>query len=122
MGRGIFRVVLSDETTTQTLLQRSPIIVDSRAIHLRELYTKFDSKFDIPRFLVTVAFLGIPLRFCHLISTLAGRMGMVVLGSLVTGVGTPRIQVWALATMVFPKVVEFLWRESSFHQRIIVTG
>ena len=126
-GRGIFRVVLSDETTAQALLLRSPILADSRAIHLREWYPEFtaedfESRFDIPRFPVTVAFPGIPLQFRHLISSVVGRMGTVVPGSLVTGVGTPRVQVWAPASTVFPDVVEFLWRESSFRQRVSVTG
>ncbi|KAI5058287.1 hypothetical protein GOP47_0026457 [Adiantum capillus-veneris] len=61
-------------------------------------------------------------KFRHLISTVASRMGTVVLGSLVTGVGTPRIQVWAPAATVFLDVVELLWRESSFRQRVSVLG
>lgn len=113
VGRTIFRVVLSDETVAQAFLQSSPFIADSRMIHLWEWYQEFtrddvDSRFDIPRFRVTVAFPGIPIQFRHLISTMAGRMGMVVRGFLVTGVGTPRIQVWAPAATVFPDVVEFL--------------
>ena len=57
---------------------------------------------------VTVAFPGIPLHFRHLIPTVAGRIGTVVPGSLVTGVGTPRIQVWALQ----PQSIQIWW--SSF--------
>ena len=127
LGRGVFRAVLSDERSAQALLERSFIISDSRIIHLRQWYPEFtaqdfDTRFDIPRFPVTISFPGIPFQFRHLIPSVAAKIGIVIPGSLVSGVGSPRIQVWTPSATVFPDVIEFLWRDSSFRQRISVSG
>lgn len=48
---------------------------------------------------------------------MAGWMGTVILGSLVTRIGTPRLQVWAPPVMAFADAVDFLWRDTSFREQ-----
>lgn len=55
LGRGVFRALLSDDCVALDVLDRSPIIADSRVIVLRLRYLEFnvedfESRFDVPRF------------------------------------------------------------------------
>lgn len=75
-GRGVFRAVLSVGRATHALLQRSPMVLDWRLIILRPWYPElsaqdFETRFDISRFPMTVAFPSLAFQFRHFVIVVA---------------------------------------------------
>ncbi|MCO5605023.1 hypothetical protein L7F22_059200 [Adiantum nelumboides] len=103
-------VKLSDLVSTDALLARSPISSGSRLLVFQRWTPQFDQdEFDrqqqIPRFPVTLSFPSLPIFMRRCIPRMAARWGIVIPGSLVSEIGTPRIQVYAPGDTQFPYLV-----------------
>ncbi|MCO5589302.1 hypothetical protein L7F22_043268 [Adiantum nelumboides] len=99
MTAGLFLLQLSDSVSTDALLARSPISSGSRLLVFQRWTPQFDQdEFDrqqqIPRFPVTLSLPSLPIFMRRCIPRMAARWGIVIPGSLVSEIGTPRIQIW----------------------------
>ncbi|MCO5562154.1 hypothetical protein L7F22_015780 [Adiantum nelumboides] len=125
MTAGLFLLQLSDSVSTDALLARSPISSGSRLLVFQR-WTQFDQdEFDhqqeIPRFPVTLSFPSLPIFMRRCIPRMAARWGIVIPGSLVSEIGTPRIQVYAPGDTQFPDLVHIRDRAGQIRaQRMIV--
>ncbi|MCO5601742.1 hypothetical protein L7F22_055866 [Adiantum nelumboides] len=107
MGWGIFLLQLLDAVSIDALLARSPVSSGSRLLAFKQWTPHFDlDEFDwqprIPRFLVTLSFLGLPIFMRRCILRVAARWGIVIPGSLSAEIGTPCIQIYNLCDIEFP--------------------
>ncbi|MCO5591818.1 hypothetical protein L7F22_045810 [Adiantum nelumboides] len=110
MTAGLFLLQLSDSVSTNALLARSPISSGSRLLVFQRWTPQFDQdEFDrqqqIPRFPVTLSFPSLPIFMRRCIPRMAARWGIVIPGSLMSKIGTPRIQVYAPGDTQFPDLV-----------------
>ncbi|MCO5552711.1 hypothetical protein L7F22_006228 [Adiantum nelumboides] len=128
MTAGLFLLQLSDSVSTDALLARSPISSGSRLLVFQRWTPQFDQdEFDrqhqIPRFPVTLSFPSLPIFMRRCIPRMATRWGIVIPGSLVSEIGTPRIQVYAPGDTQFPDLVHIRDRAGQIRaQRMVVTG
>ncbi|MCO5558813.1 hypothetical protein L7F22_012400 [Adiantum nelumboides] len=128
MMAGLFLLQLSDSVSTDALLARSPISSGSRLLVFQRWTPRFDQdEFDrkqqIPRLSVTLSFPSLPIFMRRCIPRMAARWGIVIPGSLVSEIGTPRIQVYALGDTQFPDLVHIRDRAGQIRaQRMVVTG
>ncbi|MCO5571756.1 hypothetical protein L7F22_025504 [Adiantum nelumboides] len=128
MSAGLFLLQLSDLVSTDALLARSPISFGSRLLVFQRWTPQFDQdEFDcqqqIPRFPVTLSFPSLPIFMRRCLPRMAARWGIVIPGSLVSEIGTPRIQVYAPGDTQFPDLVHIRDRAGQIRaQRMVVTG
>ncbi|MCO5577591.1 hypothetical protein L7F22_031422 [Adiantum nelumboides] len=128
MTTSLFLLQLSDFFSTDALLARSPISSGSRLLVFQRWTPQFDQdEFDrqqqIPRFPVTLSFPSLPIFMRRCIPRMAARWGIVIPGSFVSEIGTPRIQVYAPDDTQFPDLVHIRDRVGQIRaQRMVVTG
>ncbi|MCO5593687.1 hypothetical protein L7F22_047704 [Adiantum nelumboides] len=109
-GRTLVGRLLLDSVSTDALLACSPISSGSRLLVFQRWTPQFDQdEFDrqqqIPRFPVTLSFPSLPIFMRRCLPRMAARWGIVIPGSLVSEIGTPRIQVYALGDTQFSDLV-----------------
>ncbi|MCO5558663.1 hypothetical protein L7F22_012249 [Adiantum nelumboides] len=128
MSAGLFLLQLSDSVSTDALLARSPISSGSRLLVFQRWtpqldQDEFDRQQQIPRFPVTLSFPSLPIFMRRCLPRMAARWGIVIPGSLVSEIGTPRIQVYAPGDTQFPDLVHIRDRAGQIRaQRMVVTG
>ncbi|MCO5579749.1 hypothetical protein L7F22_033609 [Adiantum nelumboides] len=119
---------LSDSVSTDALLARSPICSSSRLLVFQRWIPQFDQdEFDrqqqIPRFSVTLSFSSLPIFMRWCIPRMTARWGIVIPGSCLSEIGTPRIQVYTPGDTQFPDLVHIRDRAEQIRaQRMVVTG
>ncbi|MCO5613142.1 hypothetical protein L7F22_067418 [Adiantum nelumboides] len=128
MTVGLFLLQLSDSVSTDALLARSSISSGSELL-VFQLWTpqfdqdEFDRQQQIPRFPMTLSFSSLPIFMRRCIPRMAARWCIVIPGSFVSEIGTPRIQVYAPGDTQFPDLAHMRDRAGQIRaQRMVVTG